>query len=173
MPGIITSDGVRLDYAETGDPSGRPVVLIAGFKAAATSWVLQQDALVGAGLRVIAFDRRGHGTSEAPSFGARMSRHGKDLGDLLGALALQDAVVVGGSQGGSTIWAYSSLFGTDRLAGVVTVDQTPKMLNTADWAYGFYGYDRPVMGTMFEHGVPPRVARASCGRASMPPRRPR
>lgn len=64
------------------------------------------------------------------------------------------------------------------------------MLNTEDWAYGFYDYERPVMGTMFEHGVPPtgrgtppaergerlvrlmaaircssRVARASCGRA--------
>jgi pimeloyl-ACP methyl ester carboxylesterase len=155
MPSITTSDGVRLDYTETGDPSGRPVILIAGFKAAATSWVLQQDALIDAGARVIAFDRRGHGTSEAPSFGARMSRHGKDLADLLAALDLYGAVLVGGSQGGSTIWAYASLFSTERLAGTVTVDQTPKMLNTADWAYGFYDYDRSTMGTMFERGVPP------------------
>ncbi len=155
MPSITTSDGVRLDYTETGDPAGRPVVLIAGFKAAATSWVLQQDALIGEGARVIAFDRRGHGTSEAPTFGARMSRHGKDLGDLLTALDLSGAVLVGGSQGGSTIWAYVSLFGAERLAGIVTVDQTPKMLNTEDWAYGFYDYDRSVMGTKFEHGVPP------------------
>ena len=154
MPSITTNDNVRLDYLESGDPNGRPVVLIAGFKAAATTWVLQQDALIAAGCRVLAFDRRGHGTSEAPAYGARLSRHGKDLEEFLTALSLEDAVLVGGSMGASTIWAYAGLFGTERIAGAVTVDQTPKMLNTADWPHGFYGFDRATMGTTFEHGVP-------------------
>jgi non-heme chloroperoxidase len=155
MPSITTNDDVRLDYLESGDPLGRPVVLVAGFKAAATTWMLQQDALVAAGCRVLALDRRGHGTSQAPEYGNRMSRHGKDLDEFLTALSLDKPVIVGGSMGGSTIWAFASLFGTDRLGGVVTVDQTPKMLNTDDWSYGFYGYDRSNMGTTFEHGVPP------------------
>jgi pimeloyl-ACP methyl ester carboxylesterase len=64
MASITTSDGVRLDYTESGDPTGMPVVLIAGFRAAATSWLYQVPALVEAGYRVLALDMRGHGTSE-------------------------------------------------------------------------------------------------------------
>jgi hypothetical protein len=33
MPTITTSDGVRLNHLEGGDPSDRAVVLIAGFRA--------------------------------------------------------------------------------------------------------------------------------------------
>jgi hypothetical protein len=38
MPLITASDGARLGCLESGDPFGRPVVLVAGFKAPATSW---------------------------------------------------------------------------------------------------------------------------------------
>ena len=64
MPGITTTDGVRLTYLESGDPAGRPILLVAGFKAAAASWKPQLGALEKAGYRVIAFNRRGHGDSE-------------------------------------------------------------------------------------------------------------
>jgi len=37
MPTITTSDGVRLNYLESGEPAGPPVVLVAGFRAPATS----------------------------------------------------------------------------------------------------------------------------------------
>jgi pimeloyl-ACP methyl ester carboxylesterase len=40
-------------------------VLVAGFTAAATSWALQGDALVAAGFRAIAVDRRSHGAGRA------------------------------------------------------------------------------------------------------------
>src|SRR5579859_6029779 len=100
MPGITTSDGVRLHYTDRG--GGTPVVLIAGFTAPADSWALQERALVDAGYRVLALDRRSHGRSESPGYGQRMARHGKDLSDLLTALDLRDAVLVGGSMGAST-----------------------------------------------------------------------
>ena len=32
MTTLLADDGVRLDYTEYGDPDGRPVVLLAGFK---------------------------------------------------------------------------------------------------------------------------------------------
>jgi non-heme chloroperoxidase len=57
--------------------------------------------------------------------------------------------------GGNTVWAYLAAFGGDRVAGVVIVDQTPKMLNTADWPHGFYGYDESNADTFFAEGVPP------------------
>ena len=43
--------------------------------------------------------------------------------------------------GSHTIWSYVAQVGLDRLAGAVSVDQTPKMLNTTDWPHGLYGYD--------------------------------
>lgn len=54
MPRITASDGVRLNFIESGDPNGRPVLLVAGFKAPATSWKPQFSALEAAGHRVIA-----------------------------------------------------------------------------------------------------------------------
>jgi non-heme chloroperoxidase len=154
MPSMTTSDDVRLDYSESGDPHGRPVVLIAGFKAAATSWLYQLKDLEGAGFRVITLDTRGHGTSEKPDFGHSMERRGIDLNDFLEHLDLHDAVLVGGSMGGNTIWAWLSQFPGDRVAGIVIIDQTPKMLNDATWPHGFYGYDANNELTLFEKGVP-------------------
>ena len=34
------------------------------------------------------------------------------------------------------------------------VDQTPKMLNSDDWAYGFYDYDASNADTLFATGIP-------------------
>ncbi|MCX5214306.1 alpha/beta hydrolase [Kitasatospora sp. NBC_00240] len=146
MPSIVTGDKTTLHYYDTGG-EGRPVVLIAGYGAPADSWALQWAALRAASHRVISLDRRWHGRSGRPPYGHRMSRHGKDLRELLEQLDLRDALVVGQSMGASTIWAYASLFGCDRLAGIVTVDQTPKMVNSADWKLGYYGLTAENLGT--------------------------
>ena len=155
MPQITSSDGVRVNYLESGDPNGRPVLLVAGFRAPATAWKPQLTALERAGHRVVALDRRGHGGSEVgPDDGHTMARHGADLGEAIAALGLDDVTVVGQSMGGNAVWA---LLAADGLAGVrdiVIVDQTPKMLNTPDWPYGFYGYDESNADTHFATGVP-------------------
>jgi pimeloyl-ACP methyl ester carboxylesterase len=153
MPAISTDDGVQLVYDDEG--TGSPVVLIAGFTAPRTSWLFQRDALLTAGYRVIALDRRAHGdSSSGPAGGDTMARHGQDLHNFLTALDLRDAFAVGGSQGASTIWSYVRQFGTDRLAGAIAVDQTPRMLNGDGWAYGFYGYTEENRDTYFAQGIP-------------------
>lgn len=153
MATLLADDGVRLDYTETGDAQGRPVVLIAGFKAPATSWCYQVPALVRAGYRVVAVDLRGHGLAERPD-AVDMDRRGLDVRDVLDGLDLHGVVLVGGSMGANTIWSYIAQCGTDRLAGVVTVDQTPKMLNEGDWPFGFYGYDESNRDTYFAERIP-------------------
>ena len=152
MPTITTSDGIRLRYVDEG--AGRPVVLLAGFCAPLETWELQRRALLATGYRVVAVDRRSHGGSDSPAYGHRMSRHGKDLWDVLTALDLEDAVLLGGSMGGSTIWAYFDLFGAERVGGVVTIDQTPKMLNDDTWQYGFYDLTPQNAGIFFADGIP-------------------
>ena len=154
MPSIRADDGVRLEYEESGDPAGRPVVLLAGFKAAASSWRYQVPALERGGYRVLAVDLRGHGGAERPASGVDMARRGRDVRDVLGALDLRDAVLVGGSMGANTIWSYLSQEGAERVAAVVSVDQTPKMLNSADWPHGFYGYTEANRDTYFAERIP-------------------
>jgi non-heme chloroperoxidase len=84
-----------------------------------------------------------------------MARHGRDIGELLEHLGLNDATLVGVSMGGNAIWAYIDQFGTDRVRAIVIVDQTPKMLNSPDWPYGFYGYQPSNAGTFFANGIRP------------------
>lgn len=153
MPTFRTNDDVTLSYTDAG--TGRPVVLIHGYTAPAAAWALIADSLVAAGSRVIAFDRRCHGESDTPAYGQRMARHGRDLAELLDHLGLDDVTLAGSSMGGNTIWAYVDQLGTDRLAAVLVDDQTPKMLNTDDWLFGFYGFTRGNAGTFFADGIPP------------------
>lgn len=152
MHRIPTTDGISLQVSDEG--RGAAVVLVAGFTAPATTWALQRDALLAAGYRVLCLDRRSHGLSDSPPFGQRMARHGADLNDTLVALALSDVVLVGSSMGASTIWAFLDLFGSGRVRGVVGIDQTPRMRNSADWPYGYYGLDDGNAGTFFSEGIP-------------------
>jgi pimeloyl-ACP methyl ester carboxylesterase len=78
-----------------------------------------------------------------------MARHGRDIGELLEHLDLSDATLVGGSMGGNAIWAYLDQYGPDRLRAIVIVDQTPRMLNSPGWPYGFYGYEASNAGRFF------------------------
>lgn len=155
MATLVTSDGVRLHVTDEGrEGHGRTVLLVAGFTAPATSWLFQAEALLAAGYRVVALDRRWHGLSERPAHGHRMSRHGADVHDAIEQLDLHDVVAVGGSMGANALWAYADVFGTGRLRGVVSVDQTPKMVNEGDWTHGFYGLTPDVSGTFFDGGIP-------------------
>jgi len=153
---FTSSDGATLAFTDSGPVAapGRTVVLVAGYAMPATAWALQSDALLAAGHRVVAFDRRSHGASQDVAWGQRLSRHGADLHELLVHLDLHDAVLVGQSMGASTVWAMIDAFGTDRVAGVLTIDQTPKMINDADWSHGFYGMTAENGGTFFDEGIP-------------------
>ena len=151
-----TTDGVTVAYTDSrpASASGRTVVLVAGYAMPATGWALQVDALVAAGHRVVAFDRRSHGASEDVLHGQRVARHGADIHELLVTLDLRDAVIVGQSMGASATWAMVDLFGTARVAGIVTIDQTPQLVNSDDWPHGFYGMTPANSGTFFDDGIP-------------------
>ena len=78
---IKTRDGVSLYRKEWG--SGRPVVLIHGWPLTADTWDDTAIAIAKAGLRAIAYDRRGFGRSDQPYEGYDYNQLTDDLAEWL------------------------------------------------------------------------------------------
>lgn len=131
---FTTSDAVPIAYDDEGD--GLPVVLVHGYSGSRRGWAFQRDVLLAAGFRVVALDMRWHGSSGCPDHGQRMSRLGTDLRELMDHLGLDDACVVGHSMGASMTWAMLSVHGLRGIAGLVVIDQSPRIVNDETWRYG-------------------------------------
>jgi len=93
---IVVGPGVALDYAERGDPSGPPVVLLHGYTDSRHAYQ-PLLATLPAGLRVIAVSHRGHGDSDKPASRYDAAELVDDLVGFMDALGLADAVIVGHS----------------------------------------------------------------------------
>ncbi|WP_428031679.1 alpha/beta fold hydrolase [Ancylobacter sp.] len=127
---VRTSDEVTLHYLTAG--TGKPVILIPGWSQTAEQWTFQIEAL-SATHRVIAVNMRGHGLSEKPDHGYRISRLAADLDDLIHALALSDITLVGHSMGSSIIWSYLEQFGDGNVERMVFVDQASAIVADPGW----------------------------------------
>jgi len=132
---FVTSDRITLDYTDEG--VGQPIVILTGFGGSKEIWHGQVSVLVAAGYRVVNIDSRCHGLSEHTGKGLRMSRRAMDAYELIQQLKLKQPILLGNSMGAATWFAYVSLFGDQSIKAVIDVDQTPKMINTTDWPYGF------------------------------------
>ncbi|WP_394278282.1 alpha/beta fold hydrolase [Microbacterium sp.] len=107
---------VELFYTDQGPSDGQAVVLIHGFPLNGESWGKQQAALLDAGYRVIAYDRRGFGASTKTASGYDYDTFAADLHSLLEELDLTDTVLVGFSMGTGEIARYLSRYGSSRIA---------------------------------------------------------
>lgn len=113
--------------------SGQPVVLIHGFPLNGHSWERQEAALLDAGYRVIAYDRRGFGASSQPSVGYEYDTLATDLEHLLRHLDLSGVTLVGFSMGCGEVARYLGKFGTGRVAkAVFAAPIAPYLLKTHD-----------------------------------------
>lgn len=91
--------GIRLHYRDEGAAGGAPVVFVNSLGTDLRLWdkVLP---LLPSGLRLIRFDKRGHGLSDAPAAPYAMGALVRDLERLLDHLGVREAVLVGLSIGG-------------------------------------------------------------------------
>ncbi|QIN78183.1 alpha/beta fold hydrolase [Rubrobacter marinus] len=121
---------VELYYEDQG--SGSPVVLIHGWPLSGRSWEKQVPALVDAGHRVIAYDRRGFGKSSQPYGGYDYDTFAADLDALLTQLDLRDVTLVGFSMGGGEVVRYIGKYGTDRVSKAVLAAAVPPYLYKSD-----------------------------------------
>ncbi len=87
---------------------GRPVVLTHAWPLSSDCWDQIAIALVDAGHRVIAYDRRGFGRSSQPDGGYTYNQFADDLAEVLRATGARDATLIGFSMGGGEIVRYMS-----------------------------------------------------------------
>lgn len=131
MSTITTRDGVEIYYKDWG--SGQPIVFSHGWPLTADSWESQMLLLADQGYRVIAHDRRGHGRSSQPWEGNDMDHYADDLAELIEALDLKNAVLLGFSTGGGEVARYVGRHGTARVAKLGLISAVPPlMLQTPD-----------------------------------------
>ena len=129
--GTENSTDVELYYEDHG--SGQAVVLIHGYPLDGSSWEKQTAALLGAGYRVITYDRRGFGQSSKPTEGYDYDTFAADLNTLLTTLDLNDAVLVGFSMGTGEVGRYLGTYGSARVAKAVFLSSLePYLLQAED-----------------------------------------
>jgi pimeloyl-ACP methyl ester carboxylesterase len=120
---VTTDDGIPLHVELDGPPDAPLTVVFShGFTARLAEWELQRAALRDRA-RLVLWDQRGHGRSGWTKLtDATIDRTGRDLGEVLDAVAPSGPVVLAGhSMGGMSVLALArqrpELFG-DRVVGV-------------------------------------------------------
>lgn len=95
---VRLSNGVTLHYASQGPRTGPAVIMIHGYSDSWFSFSRVLPLLSGE-LRVVVPDMRGHGDSDRPERGYRVTDLADDVVHLMDALDIAKAVVVGHSMG--------------------------------------------------------------------------
>ncbi len=129
MAFVTASDGVRLHAEAHG--SGVPVVLSCALHTTCENWRPQVGPLVAAGYRVLLWDYRGHGRSDAPEDPSAysMERVVQDLEQVLDALAPGARAVVGGLSFGGLASLHFALRHPERVRALLLVDSGPGFKN--------------------------------------------
>jgi non-heme chloroperoxidase len=136
--GKENSGNIDLYYEDHG--SGKPIVLIHGYPLSGASWEMQVAVLLGAGYRVITYDRRGFGKSSQPTMGYNYDTFAEDLHKIVTQLELRDFALVGFSMGGGEVARYMGKYGSKGVSKAVFISAVPPyLLKTPDNPEGVDG----------------------------------
>lgn len=111
-------DGMTVGYTDQGN--GTPLVFIHAFPLSKTMWQPQVEALEKA-YRVITIDLGGHGESDIVPWNDSLDGYAKNIIRLLDYLEIAQAVFVGLSMGGYTIFSIYRHYG-NRVKAMVLAD---------------------------------------------------
>jgi pimeloyl-ACP methyl ester carboxylesterase len=122
---VVASDGLRLWAEAHGD--GVPVVFSCGYATTHENFRPQVAPLVAAGFRVVLWDYRGHGRSQAAPDPAAYSlaQVVDDLGRVLDQLAPGRPAVVGGLSLGGLVSLHFALAQPARVRALLLLDSGP------------------------------------------------
>ena len=128
---FVHINGVLLHYRLHGRDGAPAVTLANSLGTDARIWDEVIDILA-ARYRVLSYDKRGHGLSDAPPGGYSLEDHIGDLGGLLDHVGMRRVALAGVSVGGLIAQGYA-LAHPQRLAALVLCDTTPKVGDAAMW----------------------------------------
>lgn len=127
---VVTRDGVALFHRDRG--ACAPVVFMASWSLASASWAYQMMAMRAAGLRAVAYDRRGRGRSADAGRGYDFDTLADDLADVLDALDLRGATLVTFSASAGEAVRYLTRHGAGRVSRLALVAQTTPLMARAE-----------------------------------------
>lgn len=113
--------GLRLHVREWGDGDGAPILFIHGWSQCHLYWSKQYESPLADEFRLVAFDLRGHGMSDAPPESEHYTRSrpwADDIEAIIEALDLEGAVLVGHSYGGVIICDYVQAYGQAKIGAI-------------------------------------------------------
>ena len=113
--------GLRLHVREWGRGDGAPILMIHGWSQNHLCWAKQYESALADEFRLVAYDLRGHGMSEAPLEAEHYSDPrlwADDVQAIIDRLRLSRPVLVGWSYGGFIICDYVRAHGQDRIAAI-------------------------------------------------------
>jgi non-heme chloroperoxidase len=113
--------GLRLHVREWGKPDGAPILFIHAWSQNHLCWAEQYDSGLAEEFRLVAYDLRGHGMSEAPlepEHYVDAQLWAGDVAAIIDQLALDRPVLVGWSYGSYVICDYVRAHGQDRIAAI-------------------------------------------------------
>lgn len=116
---------VRLEYVESGDPAGLPVIFLHGVTDSWGSFETTMD-LLPASIRSIAVSLRGHGNSSRPDGSYRIEDFSADVLSFMDALELPGAVFAGHSMGSFVAQRFAADH-PERTRGLVLMGSAPSM----------------------------------------------
>jgi len=113
--------GLKLHVREWGKPDAPALFFIHGWSQHHLCWQAQIESSLAETYRLVAMDLRGHGQSEAPLEAEHYTRGelwADDVRNVLTALDLRGAILVGWSYGGFIIGDYLRRYGDGDIAGI-------------------------------------------------------
>jgi non-heme chloroperoxidase len=122
--------GLRIHVREWGPADAPPILFIHGWSQNHLCWARQYESALTGEFRLVAFDLRGHGMSEAPlepehyTDGALWA---DDVAAIMDALRLERPVLVGWSYGAFVISDYVRRHGQERIGAIEFVEGVVKL----------------------------------------------
>jgi 3-oxoadipate enol-lactonase len=131
MNRVTLGDGTGLAYAWDG-PEQAPVLMLSNSLGTDHRMWDPQIAGLAAHFRVLRYDQRGHGASDAPAGAYAMDRLGRDAIELLDALGLDRVHFCGLSLGGMT-GQWLALRAPDRIGRLILANTSAYMGPPSGW----------------------------------------
>jgi non-heme chloroperoxidase len=136
MASVNIRNGIKLGYDAWG--KGKPVVFLHAWSLDRSFWENQMFALKN-DFHVVAYDHRGHGSSDRPDGPYDMETYATDLRDVLTELRLERVTLVAWSMGAWVACNYMAKFGGERVEKLVLQGASTRLINTPDYSHAFDG----------------------------------